>query len=148
MQITDPAQLVHLPWFQELGTNEVADWFLRHGISLDRPLIISHMPGHLILDAVCDGEGITYTARQWAKEEIRSGDLIELFPEEAFGYFLYPYAAERVATAGENFCQLAERSGGNGNGTAWVTSILLVINRPMGFRFRIPRNGRRKVLRG
>lgn len=87
MQITDPAQLVHLPWFQELGTNEVADWFLRHGISLDRPLIISHMPGHLILDAVCDGKGITYTARQWVKEEIRSGDLIELFPEEAFGYF-------------------------------------------------------------
>jgi len=87
MKINDPAQLVHLPWFQELGTNEVSEWFSRHEVSLDRPLMISHMPGNLILEAVCNGDGITYTARQWVEDEIRSGDLIELFPEEAAGSF-------------------------------------------------------------
>jgi len=87
MEIGDPAHLAHLPWFQELGTNEVSEWFSRHGVSLDRPLMISHMPGNLILEAVCNGDGITYTARQWVEEEIRSGDLIELFPEEEAGSF-------------------------------------------------------------
>jgi LysR family transcriptional regulator, glycine cleavage system transcriptional activator len=86
-KITDPAQLVHFPWFQELGTNEVTDWFSRHGVILDRPLMISHMPGHMILEGICNGEGITYSSRQWVGNEIQSGELIELFPEETAGYF-------------------------------------------------------------
>jgi LysR family glycine cleavage system transcriptional activator len=86
-EITDPAELVHLPWLQELGTNEVGDWLARHGVTVGQPLIISHMPGNLIMEAVCRGDGITYTARQWLKKEIRLGQLIELFPEEAFGLF-------------------------------------------------------------
>lgn len=85
--ITEPADLVHLPWLQELGTKEVADWLARHGVMLDRPFMISHMPGNLIMDAVKRGDGITYTARQWVEEEIRSGELIELFPEEKGGLF-------------------------------------------------------------
>jgi LysR family glycine cleavage system transcriptional activator len=85
--IADPVELVHLPWLQELGTNEVADWLTRHGVTLERPLMISHMPGNLIMDAVCRGDGLTYTVRQWVEEEIRSGQLVELFPEEAFGVF-------------------------------------------------------------
>ena len=87
-EITEPAQLLEFPWLQELGTNEVGDWFSRRGVSVDRPLSISHMPGNLIMEAVCNGEGLTYTARQWLKEEIRSGKLIELFLEEAQGYFI------------------------------------------------------------
>jgi LysR family glycine cleavage system transcriptional activator len=85
--ISDPSDLVHLPWLQELGTNEVTDWLTRHGVTLDRPLIISHMPGNLIMDAVKRGDGITYTLRQWVADEIRSGELVELFPEERHGVF-------------------------------------------------------------
>jgi LysR family glycine cleavage system transcriptional activator len=85
--ITDPAELLHLPWLQELGTNEVADWLMRHGAPIDRPLTILHMPGNLIMEAVRRGDGITYTARQWVESEIRSGELVELFPEEDFGFF-------------------------------------------------------------
>ncbi len=85
--ISAPADLVHLPWLQELGTNEVPDWLIRHGVQLDRPLMISHMPGNLIMDAVKRGDGITYTARQWVEEEIRTGQLVELFPEERVGVF-------------------------------------------------------------
>jgi LysR family glycine cleavage system transcriptional activator len=86
-EITDPAMLVDMPWLQELGTNEVADWMARHGVTLERPLMITHMPGNLIMEAVRRGDGITYTARPWVEEELRSGQLIELFSDKAFGAF-------------------------------------------------------------
>jgi LysR family glycine cleavage system transcriptional activator len=86
-QISRPAMLVGLPWLQEYGTNEVADWMARHGVTPDRPLMITHMPGNLIMDAVRRGDGITYTARPWVEEELRSGHLIELFADKAFGTY-------------------------------------------------------------
>ncbi len=85
--ITDPAMLVDMPWLQELGTHEVADWMARHGVTLDRPLMITHMPGNLIMEAVRRGDGITYTARPWVEEELRAGQLIELFSDRAFGIY-------------------------------------------------------------
>jgi LysR family glycine cleavage system transcriptional activator len=86
-EITDPATLVNLPWLQQYGTNEVADWMARHDVTLQRPLMITHMPGNLIMEAVRRGDGITYTARPWVEEELRSGQLIELFSERAFGTY-------------------------------------------------------------
>ena len=86
-RITKPGDLMHLPWLQELGTNEVADWFRRHDVLLDRPLMVSHMPGNLIMDAVHNGDGVTYTFRQWLSEDIKNGELIEFFPEERQGTF-------------------------------------------------------------
>ncbi len=85
--ISEPADLLHMPWLQELGTQEVSDWFSRRGVPLDRPLMISHMPGNLIMDAVKRGDGITYTVRQWLKDEIQNGDLVEMFGEERGGVF-------------------------------------------------------------
>lgn len=85
--VTGPADLVHFPWLMELGTNEVPDWFARHGVDLSRPLMISQMPGNLIMDAVKRSDGITYTIRQWVQEEIDTGKLVELFPEEQAGAF-------------------------------------------------------------
>jgi LysR family glycine cleavage system transcriptional activator len=85
--VADPAMLVNLPWLQEYGTNEVADWMARRGVSLDRPLMITHMPGNLIMEAVRRGDGITYTARPWVEQELRSGQLIELFSDKAFGTY-------------------------------------------------------------
>ena len=85
--ITHAAQLLDLPWLQELGTNEVGDWLARHGVTPDRPPMISHMPGNLIMEAVRRGDGITYTARPFVHDDIRSGRLIELFSEPAFGVY-------------------------------------------------------------
>ncbi len=85
--ITEPETLLDMPWLQELGTNEVADWFVRHGVMPEGPLKITHMPGNLIMEAVRRGDGITFTARPFVEEEIRSGQLIELFPETAFGTY-------------------------------------------------------------
>ncbi|MFP6729918.1 MAG: LysR family transcriptional regulator [Alphaproteobacteria bacterium] len=88
-KITDPAMLIDLPWLQELGTNEVAEWMARHGVTLNKPLMITHMPGNLIMEAVRRGDGVTYTARSFVDEEIRSGQLVELFTERyPKGYYL------------------------------------------------------------
>ena len=86
-RIDHPAGLLDMPWLQELGTDEVGDWLERHGVTPARPPMISHMPGNLIMDAVRRGDGITYTARPFVDEEIRSGRLIELFSEPAFGLY-------------------------------------------------------------
>ena len=49
--------------------------------------MISHMPGNLIMEAVRRGDGITYTARPFVEQEIMSGQLIEMFPDRAFGIY-------------------------------------------------------------
>ncbi|MFQ5467142.1 MAG: LysR family transcriptional regulator [Kiloniellaceae bacterium] len=83
----DPAALSNLPWLQELGTNEVADWFERRGVTPDRPLAISQMPGNLIMQAVRRGDGISYTARAFFRDEIRSGQVVVLFSDPAWGIY-------------------------------------------------------------
>ena len=79
--------LLHRPWLQELGTQEVAEWFSRHKVDMQPPPQISHMPGNLIMDAVKRGDGITYTVREWVEDDIEAGDLIELFCEQGAGQF-------------------------------------------------------------
>ena len=86
-EINDPAMLIEMPWLQELGTNEVADWLGYRGVKLERPLIITQMPGNLIMQAVRRGAGITYTARAFFEAEIQSGQMKVLFSEPAFGTY-------------------------------------------------------------
>jgi len=86
---SDPAKLCKLPWLQELGTNEVAEWMERRGVKPARPMQITHMPGNLIMDAVRSGNGLTYTARSFVDQEILSGQLLELYSEsDSGGYYL------------------------------------------------------------
>jgi len=88
-KITDPTMLVTMPWLQELGTNEVAEWMERRGVTPKRPLMITHMPGNLIMAAVRRGDGLTYTARCFVDQEIRSGQLVELSSENnTGGYYI------------------------------------------------------------
>lgn len=81
----DPAKLSEMPWLQELGTNDVAEWMERRGVTPKRPLKITHMPGNLIMEAVRRGDGLTYTARSFVDKEIRSGQLVELSSENSTG---------------------------------------------------------------
>lgn len=85
--LNDPASLVDLPWLQELGTNEAAEWFTFHGVVPDRPLTVNHMPGNLIMAAVRRGDGITYTARAFFQDDLETGKIIELFSEPLFGVY-------------------------------------------------------------
>jgi len=95
--LSDPASLVDLPWLQELGTNEAAEWFTFHGVIPDRPLTVNHMPGNLIMTAVRRGDGITYTARAFFTDDLRAGNVVELFSEQLFGvyYIQTPQEHER-----------------------------------------------------
>ena len=79
--------LLHRPWLQELGTQEVAQWFARQGVEMKPTPQMSHMPGNLIMEAVKRGDGITYTVREWVEQDIEKGDLIELFRESSAGQF-------------------------------------------------------------
>jgi LysR family glycine cleavage system transcriptional activator len=85
--LRDPASLVDLPWLQELGTNEAADWFTYHGVVPDRSLMVNHMPGNLIMDAVRRGDGITYTARAFFRDDLETGKVVELYSESLFGVY-------------------------------------------------------------
>lgn len=85
----DPVLFTQLPWLQELGTNEVAEWLHRHHIIPSEGMKIIHMPGNLIMDAVRQGVGLTYTPRIFVDEDIRSGRLLELSSEsDAGGFYL------------------------------------------------------------
>ena len=87
--IMDPTMLLEMPWLQELGTNEVAEWMERRCMTPKQPLKVTHMPGHLIMEAVARGDGLTYTARCFVEAKIRSGQLMELFSErDTGGYYI------------------------------------------------------------
>lgn len=88
-KVADVAVLAKVPWLQELGTDEVAQWMERHGIIPKRPPMITHMPGNLIMEAVRRGDGLTYTARCFVEREIQSGQLVVLSSEkDVGGYYI------------------------------------------------------------
>jgi DNA-binding transcriptional LysR family regulator len=88
-EIANPSALLGMPWLQELGTNEVAEWMERHGLVADRAMKITHMPGNLIMDAVRRGDGLTYTARCFVDKDLQAGRLVELSCEcTVGGYYI------------------------------------------------------------
>jgi len=101
--LREPASLADLPWLQELGTNEAADWLTYHGVAVDRPLTVNHMPGNLIMDAVRRGDGITYTARAFFREDLAAGRVVELFCETLFGVYYIETSEERPRPAVRRF---------------------------------------------
>ncbi len=98
-RLDTPGSLIDMPWLQELGTNEVADWLRYRGIVPDRPLNITQMPGNLIMNAVRRGDGLTYTARAFFREDIASGQIVELFSEPLFGVYYVETRCEPLRPA-------------------------------------------------
>lgn len=101
--LSDPASLVSMPWLQELGTNETAEWFTYHGVVPDQPLMINHMPGNLIMDAVRRGDGIAFTSRAFFVEDLKAGRVVELFSEPSFGIYYLEIAPGPVRPAVKRF---------------------------------------------
>lgn len=83
----NPASLCELPWLQELGSNDTAEWLERQKITPARPMQITYMPGSLIMDAVRRGHGLTFTARSFVQKDIEAGLLAELFSETDVGAY-------------------------------------------------------------
>jgi LysR family glycine cleavage system transcriptional activator len=85
--VATPDDLTRLPWLQELGTTEVADWMRRCGNIESPSMQISNMPGYLIMDGVLRGDGLTYTARPFFETEIAEGKLSVLHSEPLHGHY-------------------------------------------------------------
>lgn len=87
--ITDPGDLVDLPWVQEFGTSESTDWLRRKGLSSVRVGGMTQVPGNLLLEGVRQGQGVSLTVWHWVEDDIAAGRLRLLFQEsEDTGYFI------------------------------------------------------------
>jgi len=102
-ETSKPTDLLELPWLQELGTTEVSDWFKRNGIVKVELLKITQMPGNLIMSALRQGDGISYTARAFFKEEIGAGEMVVLDSESASGSYVIETGAEVMRPAVKSF---------------------------------------------
>ena len=80
--IADPCDLLDLPWLQELGTNESADWLRKHGVTQTRVKRVTHVPGNLMLDGARAGQGVISTAMSSVETDVREGRLRILFRDK------------------------------------------------------------------
>ncbi len=80
-RIEDVASLLDYPWLQEAGTSEISTWLTRHGVTLDRRVSITHLPGHLALEATRRGEGISAATIAFIAEDVAAGRLVVLFQD-------------------------------------------------------------------
>lgn len=84
-----PEALLDYPWLHELGRNETTRWLTQHGISADRTVSATHVPGNLMIDGVRSGQGIAIATRMAVEEDIAAGRLLALFEEDSDkGYHL------------------------------------------------------------
>lgn len=81
-RIQTPEDLLELPWLQEIGTDEVAQWLASRGIALPPPAHITHLPGWMLLSSVREGHGVAVEARVIVEEDIAAGRLVVLFEEQ------------------------------------------------------------------
>ncbi len=88
-KVTQPEDLLDLPWLQEFGTTESTNWFKRNGLSNARVAGMTQVPGNLLLEGVRQGQGVSLTVRQWVEDDIMAGRLRLLFQEsENAGYYI------------------------------------------------------------
>ncbi|MFO1142906.1 MAG: LysR family transcriptional regulator [Amaricoccus sp.] len=88
--IVEPADILDLPWLQELGTSEMSAWLRTRGVHSPKTENIVHLPGHLVLEGLRNGEGVSLTTTVVVERELASGALRVLFedPEPDLGYFI------------------------------------------------------------
>ena len=89
-RVAEPADLLALPWVQELCADERGVWLRAHGLEPDEAGVLS-LPGNLALDAIRRGEGVGITDRSWVEEDVAEGRLAVLFDGrhgEGLGYWM------------------------------------------------------------
>lgn len=86
--INEPADLVDLPWLEELGLSESSQWLRSKGV---REGIVGgrvQMPGNLVVDAVRDGQGVAVLVQRFVEADLRAGRLVALFAETPSAYHI------------------------------------------------------------
>jgi LysR family glycine cleavage system transcriptional activator len=89
-RIAEPRDILDLPWLQELGTSEMSSWLAERGVIAPRREDIAHLPGHLVIEGVRSGQGVSLTARVLVEREIADGRLVVLFEDSppGLGYYI------------------------------------------------------------
>ena len=89
-KIVEPRDLIDLPWLQELGTSEMSRWLRDRGVIVPRKENVAHLPGHLVIEALRNGDGVTVSARSNIARDIDEGRLVVLFEERqpGAGYYI------------------------------------------------------------
>jgi LysR family glycine cleavage system transcriptional activator len=84
------AELLDLPWLQELGTTEAVTWLREQGVDGPPRGGVTHLPSHLMLEALRAGVGVTVAVRSVVGRDIERGRLVALFAEPAddSGYWI------------------------------------------------------------
>ncbi|WP_417473088.1 LysR family transcriptional regulator [Leisingera sp.] len=88
-RVDTAADLLDLPWLEELGTNEASRWFRSQGVedSLRGPR--TRLPGNLLMQAVRGGQGVAVSVQNFVEEDLAEGRLLALFTEaEGSGYHI------------------------------------------------------------
>ncbi len=101
-RIETPADLLDLPWVQELGTDELRVWMAAQGVPDAAPRNVARMPGNMMLDAIRRGEAIGITGRAWLSHDIGTGALVTLFDHAQspdLGYWIVTLPGPRRAAA-------------------------------------------------
>ncbi len=89
-RINEPQDLLDLPWLQELGTSEMTAWIRTRGVVAPKTENLTHLPGHMVLEGLRNGDGISLTTSVVIERELASGRLQVLFedPGSDLGYFI------------------------------------------------------------
>lgn len=80
-RIREPADLRDLPWVQEFGTDELALWLRRRGVTVEGKTDVAHLPGYMLQAALRRGDGVGCTTRVFVEEDIAAGTLVVLFED-------------------------------------------------------------------
>jgi LysR family glycine cleavage system transcriptional activator len=89
-RITEPRDILDLPWLQELGTSEMSTWLRDRGVVTPKKENITHMPGHLVIEGLRNGDGVSATSRLLVEAELADGRLVTLFEDAPpdLGYYI------------------------------------------------------------
>jgi len=88
--ISEPADLLDFPWFQESGSTEINRWLASQGIAGGKVKGLMEIPGNLSLDGLRQGHGVVAVTRTFIEADVARGDVVVLFQDEepGFGYFV------------------------------------------------------------
>ena len=79
--VQTPADLMRLPWLQELGTDELGVWLAARGVTVAGKQDVTHLPGYLLLPALRDGQGVACMSQVVVEDDLQAGTLVALFDD-------------------------------------------------------------------
>ncbi len=84
-RVSEPRDILELPWLQEYGTDEMSIWLRTQGVLSPKSENLTHLPGFMVLEGLMNGDGISVVARALVEPEIESGNLVVLFEDKSEG---------------------------------------------------------------